>query len=64
MDQCKSDRHEQHLCRLYGEGMHKNNPDQYAHLVKDPQFVCKSCGRVAAREDNLCDPVRLGTWED
>lgn len=64
MDQCKPEEHEKHLCRLYGAGMHKNEPDQYAHLVRDPKFVCKSCGRVAAFRENLCDPILLGTWEE
>ncbi|MHC5082900.1 MAG: hypothetical protein ACYTET_03035 [Planctomycetota bacterium] len=64
MDKCDTSDHEKHLCRLYGEGLHKNEPDQYAHLVKNPQFVCKSCGRVASAKENLCEPVPLGTWED
>jgi hypothetical protein len=42
----------------------KDAPDQYAHLVRDPQFVCKSCGRVAANKENLCDPTPLGVWEE
>ena len=64
MNPCKSDNHEKHLCRLYGSGMHKQDPQQYAHLVREPQFVCKSCGRVAAFKVNLCDPIPLGTWEE
>jgi hypothetical protein len=42
----------------------KNDPNQYAHLVKDPEYVCKSCGRVVAKKEYLCSPVMLGTWED
>ncbi len=64
MDQCNPENHEKHLCRLYGSGLHKQDPDQYAHLVRDPKFVCKSCGRVAAARENLCDPILLGTWEE
>ena len=64
MDKCQTSDHEKHLCHLYGAGLHKNEPGQYAHLVKDPQFVCKSCGRVAAAKENLCEPVKLGTWEE
>jgi hypothetical protein len=28
-------------------------------LVRSPQFICKSCGRVAASEKHLCDPASL-----
>ena len=28
------------------------------------EFVCKSCGRVAANSKNLCDPTPLGSWEE
>ena len=64
MNKCSCENHDQHLCKLYGEGMHKDSPDQYAHLVRNPEYVCKSCGRVAADKKNLCDPIPLGTWEE
>ena len=28
-------------------------------LVNKPQFICKSCGRVANRKANLCKPVLI-----
>jgi hypothetical protein len=28
-------------------------------LVRNAQFICKSCGRVAAEEKHLCDSVSL-----
>jgi hypothetical protein len=56
--------HAQHLCELNRGQLHKNDPDAYARLVKDPQYVCKNCGRVAAETQSLCAPVRLGTWEE
>ncbi|MCJ7768302.1 hypothetical protein MUP79_07925 [Candidatus Bathyarchaeota archaeon] len=28
-------------------------------LVENPKFVCKKCGRVTAKEGNLCEPVPL-----
>jgi hypothetical protein len=64
MNRCKSAEHKQHLCQLHDSGLHKTKPEQYAHLVKNPKYVCKSCGRVAAAEQNLCAPIPLGTWEE
>lgn len=65
MAECKSSHedHENHLCKLVGDSMQTEHPEQYHKLVKDPRFVCKSCGRVAAGEANLCDPVELGSWD-
>ena len=28
-------------------------------LVNEPKFICKSCGRVANKKENLCQPVPL-----
>lgn len=28
-------------------------------LVKDARFICKACGRVAAKRENLCQPEPL-----
>ena len=64
MSPCDPAKHDDHLCHLYNSGLAKTKPDQYAHLVKEPKFVCKSCGRVAASKENLCEPVSLGTWDE
>jgi len=64
MKPCNPVNHEQHLCRLYESDLHKSDPARYATLVKDPRYVCKSCGRVAAENQNLCEPIPLGTWEE
>lgn len=56
--------HENHLCRLYEAGLPQNEPERYALLVRNPKYVCKNCGRVAAGKENLCAAILLGTWEE
>jgi hypothetical protein len=59
-----SDQHKNHLCELTAGGLHQRSPKEYHNLVKNPRFVCKSCGRVAAESNRLCLPVPLGAWEE
>lgn len=51
--------HEKHLCYLNNMGFQLSNPAEYKALVKDAKFMCKICGRVAAKKSNLCKPVAL-----
>jgi hypothetical protein len=51
--------HEQHLCYLQNLGYVESNLEDYKKLVKNPQYVCKNCGRAAANEKNLCKPEKL-----
>ena len=51
--------HEEHLCLLQNVGYLKSNLEEYKKLVKDPQYICKGCGRAAASEKNLCTPEKL-----
>jgi hypothetical protein len=65
MQSCSDNQnHSHHLCKLFADGLHRSRPEEYQGLVEDPHYVCKSCGRVAARKESLCNPVVLGTWED
>ena len=51
--------HDQHLCYLVNIGFMRSNPKEFKTLVKDAQYVCKNCGRVANNRDNLCNPVKM-----
>lgn len=51
--------HGRHLCYLNNLGFQISNEKEYKELVKNPEFMCKNCGRVAASQENLCKPVKL-----
>lgn len=34
---------------------------EYAEIVKEPRFMCHTCGRVANKKKNLCEPRKLPT---
>jgi len=51
--------HDKHLCYLNNLGFQISNPKEYKDIVRDGQYMCKVCGRVAAHEKNLCKPVKL-----
>jgi hypothetical protein len=53
------DWHQVHLCYLANVGYHAQNTQEYKSLVRDPQFMCKHCGRVAKDKKNLCVPIKL-----
>ena len=53
------DRHREHLCYLNNLDYQLTNPEEYKSLVKDSRFLCKICGRSAAKEENLCKPMKL-----
>jgi hypothetical protein len=48
--------HRQHLCDMANRGV---SIKKYKSLVKKPKFICKNCGRAAAKEENLCEPIPL-----
>ena len=51
--------HEEHLCYLQNIGFLLKNWEEYKNLVRDGRYVCKACGRVAVKAENLCAPERL-----
>ena len=48
--------HEVHLCKIWADTY---DIDVIRDKVKNPNFICKVCGRVAAIEENICDPAPL-----
>jgi hypothetical protein len=40
-------------------GFVKNNLQEYKKYVRNAKFVCRNCGRAAAKAENLCDPEEL-----
>lgn len=48
--------HAKHLCYMVENGV---AIDVYKRLVKDAKFICRNCGRAAAKAENLCAPVKL-----
>lgn len=45
----------QHLCALVDQRQMKT----VANLARNGQYICRACGRVAARAEDLCEPVNL-----
>jgi len=48
--------HEKHLCKIWADSY---DVDELRNIVKNAQFICKLCSRVAAEKENLCDPTSL-----
>ncbi|MFC1498021.1 hypothetical protein ACFLS1_06085 [Verrucomicrobiota bacterium] len=52
--ECKGE-HQGHLCVLVsGEKF-----EEIKELVKNPEYICFNCGRVADSDKNLCNPMPL-----
>lgn len=47
------------ICKLIKESHHDKHFDDYASLVKEPKYICKKCGHVAASEAHLCKPKKI-----
>ncbi len=56
--ECESTSHTQHLCYMISQGFNLSDEAEYQALVKDPQFKCQKCGRLAKSDINLCKPVK------
>jgi hypothetical protein len=49
--------HGNHLCHMV-EYLGVDIKD-YKPLVKNAKYLCTKCGRVAAKQENLCEPIEL-----
>ncbi|MHC4187410.1 MAG: hypothetical protein ACYSRQ_04375 [Planctomycetota bacterium] len=55
--------HDKHLCYLINTSYHMkfdlHKTKGYKDLVKEANFICKACGRVAVSKTNLCKPAKV-----
>jgi hypothetical protein len=56
---CKSESHVHHLCYLVSQGAHVDDVEKYDDLVRDAEYKCLYCGRVAKSFESLCIPEKL-----
>ena len=49
--------HRNHLCDMAKRG--EVTLEQMKSLVRGGQYICKQCGRVAIKANNLCHPSPL-----
>ena len=47
--------HAQHMCELVAN----RQMETAAKLAKNGEYICRLCGRVAAKPENICEPVKL-----
>jgi hypothetical protein len=47
------------LCDLNNQGFVVTHYKDYKKLVRYGKFICKDCGRVGRRKQNLCTPKKL-----
>ena len=47
------------LCDLDNQGFVIDHFKEYKKLVRHGMYVCKDCGRVGRRKQNLCTPKKL-----
>ncbi len=57
--ECRSESHDKHLCYIVSQGLHLGEPEKYKELVKNAEFRCRHCNRLAKSADNLCEPEEL-----
>ena len=51
--------HDGHLCHLGATMTTVQRLNEIKELVRNPQYICRNCGRVAGCAENLCNPEPL-----
>ena len=51
------EKHQGHICVLKSKGLSRD----VEHLTNQPTVVCFSCGVEANSDENVCEPMPLGT---
>jgi hypothetical protein len=57
--ECKVEKHPFHICALKEAGYDCGNCEEVAELTAKPKFRCETCGAVANRAENLCNPKKI-----
>lgn len=47
------------LCKLVKDNVLDKNMDKYLSKIDNPEYVCKSCGRVANKKNILCKSYKI-----
>jgi len=47
------------LCALVKNGLQKEDFKAYKELLRDAKYVCKKCGRAAAKPKCLCKSSKI-----
>lgn len=47
------------LCTLVKNGFHKDHRAEFKDLLRDSKYMCKKCGRAAAKSKCLCKSIKL-----
>lgn len=47
------------LCSLVKNGFHKEDTKAYKELLRDAKYMCKKCGRAAAKAKCLCKSCKI-----
>jgi hypothetical protein len=50
---------EKRLCSLVKKGRQKDRANEYKKLLRGARYMCRKCGRAAARAKCLCKPEKL-----
>jgi len=62
MERERKKEHENHLCYMIARRGFLGatiDVERVKPLVSPANYMCTTCGRVAAKAENLCDPLKL-----